>query len=443
MRILAVLLLMAALFVTSGVVFAESALQRAQRLYDEGRYSEAERLLKELVRKEPRKAEYRHLLGDVYKREGKLNRALAEYQKALELGRKDAELYKSMGTVSKWLKNYSAARAYYQKALKIRPNDREAKEDLEDLKLKRGVRLFAWMGGWEPDYTKESYELMLFYGGVDRLDLYGGYSWSDQIYYERDKIYAKGYYFYDPRSYIKLYVAKKDYDYPTDPALKKPNPDSNAYDEVPTIEVEGVYWFRSDLRGTLIYEFFRPTFFYDKDSTASNHKITGELYYLPPAHKHLKLKLVYAVLRDPDPDTTEIKGRDNPNTALGVATKTSVDYRTTSLLGGVVEYERDRWSAELKLIPNRDLDNSYSYSILANLGYRFTDRLRGRLDYVFDKYSSDSSYAHQEANVYMASCFYKLDRATDVGVGLKHIDIPARTENTGFLYLSWRTGIGF
>jgi len=300
--------------------------------------------------------------------------------------------------------------------------------------------LKVWIGGWEPDYTKESYEAMVSYRGIDKTDLVGGYSYADQIYYTRHKVYASGYYSYNPGSYLKLNITHKDYNYPVDPAVLKPNPDSNSYDKVNIMEVEVSHWLTRDLRGTLAYEYSVPNFFYDRDSKAENHKISSELYYLPPID-YLRFKLIYALLRDPDPGRTEIKGRNNPDTPSGIATNTDVQYQTQSLLGGGIEFEKGRWDGEIKYLPNRDLDRSYKYSFLAGIGYEFTDNTKGKLDYVYDKYSPESNYAGKTAKVYLASIYHKLNPSIDIGLGYKYIDLPTDNEITGFLALVYRTGM--
>ena len=100
-------------------------------------------------------------------------------------------------------------------------------------------------------------------------------------------------------------------------------------------------------------------------------------------------------------------------------------------------------SAELKYIPNRDLDSSYDYSILAELGYEFTEKISARLDYVYDKYSPESNYAGKTANVYMVSGFYKLHPRIDLGAGYKYLNLPTDNQHTGFLSLIFKTGLGF
>jgi len=428
------------LFLSAGLVYAEepqnysSNLGEAERLMDARELEKAEDLLRKIVSSDPRNAKAHQLLGDVLSKSGKYKEAIKEYEEAERLGGENPELLKGIGTARKRLKKHSAAKAAYKRALELNPKDEEAKDDLESLERSRGVILRAWYGGWEPDYTKKSYEGMVSYGGFNRLDLNAGYSYSDQVFYTRNKVYASAYYFYKPNSYLKLYLANKDYDYPAD-ATGKPNPDSNSYDLGPTAEIEVSHWIIKSIRGSLAYEIFKPTFFYDKDTSADNSKITTELYYVTPLD-YLRFKLIYASLKDPDPDRTTIKGRKG-------ATVTKAYYRTTSLLGGAVEVSSKKYAAEIKYLPNRDLDNSYEYSVLAGFQYNFTDSFSGKLDYVYDSYSANSNLPKEKAYVYMASGLYKLNTVVDLGAGYKYIDLPASNESTGFISIAYKTGLGF
>jgi len=411
---------------------AADTVAEAERLLDSGRYRDSEMMLKRIIKKSPRDARAHQLLGDSYKRQSRFDEALAEYDRALNLGGANAELYKSIGTVNKWSGNTAAAVKAYNKALELNPGDPEATEDLKSIRRSKGLDVTVMAGGWEPDYTTSAYEVMLKYGGVDKLDLYAGYGFADQVFYDRIKYYAKAYYFFAPGNYFKVNPQYKDYDYPVS---KVPVPDSNAYDKVPSVELEVQYWANPTLRTNLIYEFFRASFFHDSDSHANNHKVTGELYFLTP-YDWLRFKAFVSVLRDPDPDNTTIKGR-------GGATATNVDYQIQTLAGGSVELSQGKWDAEVKYIPNRDLDSSYDYSILAGVAYDFTDSLTGRFDTVFDKYSSQSNFSGSTANVYLVSAYYDLTPALDVGVGYKYLDLPTGKESSGFLVLSYRTGIRF
>lgn len=381
--------------------------------------------------------EYYHSLGDTLRKEGRLTEALKAYEKARALDGKDKELLKHIGTVEKWLREFRAAETSFKEALRIDPEDREAREDLKDLRLRRGIRIWGWIGGYEPDYTTESYETMFFYGGLDSMDIYGGYGYSDQVYYTRQKIYGKGYYFYTPYSYIKGAIFIKDYNYPED-ETGKPNPDSNSYDKVPSIEIEASHLLIHKLRATLAYEYFAPTFFYDQDTRASNYKISGEVEF-PVAVEGIKGSIIYARLHDPDPDRTRIKGRP----VSSPAASTEIVYRNTSLLGGSIKYDRNPWEIKLKYFPNRDLDNSYKYSFLTSAEYDFTRRFTGRIDHVFDKYSSESNFTGKTANVYMISASYEWRPDLKIGGGYKYIDIPRGIEHTGFVTITYKTGFWF
>lgn len=312
----------------------------------------------------------------------------------------------------------------------------------DEEKLDRGLRVEARMGGWEPDYTRNAYEGVLSYRGLDSLHLFAGYGYADQLYYAWHKAYAKGYYFYRPDSYAKLAASLRQYSYPADPEVQRPNPDSSSYDRVPSLEGEVSHWFGKTLRGTIGIECFRPDFFYDTTARASNYKISTELYSRTP-FDFLTVKVLYALLRDPDPDKTEIKGRNNVHTPAGTASQTSIVYRTTWLLGGGLEVVAGRWEGEALYLPNRDLDNSYDHSILTNVRYRFTGRLTGRVDYVYDKYSDVSNYAGKTASVYMVSCTYETTARLAVGAGVKYIDLPTRDDRAGFVTVRFKTGAMF
>jgi len=442
MRLISALVLAVMLIISAAAYAAEKdPYAEAEGLYRAGNYQGAEESVKRLISRDPGKARYHQLLGDIYRKEGRLEDSIGEYASARKLGGENPELMKNMGDVYKWMRRYKDASASYTRAIALDPNDREAREDLADLERRKGLRLRLTTGGWEPDYTTTSYEGMVSYGGIDGLDLNAGYGYADQVYYKRDKAYANGYYFYNPTSYIKLGASYKIYTYPTDPLLNKPNPDSNSYKDVPSVEAEVSHWFNRSFRGTLGYEYFRPNFFFDTSTYANNHKISAEAYYITPL-QFLRLELMYALLIDPDPNTTTIKGR-NLNEPPGVlAPSTNIRYEAQSLVGGGIDIVKDRWTGDVKYMPNRDLDSSYEYSIFAGVGYGFTDRLSGRFDYVHDRYSSKSIYSGHTADVYLVSVYYRLNPSLDLGVGYKRINLPTKDENTGFFTVTYRTGLG-
>jgi tetratricopeptide (TPR) repeat protein len=419
----------------------KDSYREAEGLYRAGDYQGAEERAKRIVSEDPGNASYHQLLGDIYRKEGRLEDSIGEYELALKNGGENPDIRKNMGDVYKWMRRYKDASVSYRRAIELDPNDREAKEDLADLERTKGLRLRLMIGGWEPDYTTANYEGMVSYGGIDRFDLNAGYGYADQVYYKRSKAYANGYYFYNATSYFKVGASYKIYTYPTDPLLNKPNPDSNSYKDVPSVEAEVSHWFNRSLRGTLGYEYFRPNFFFDTSTYANNHKISADAYYITPL-RFLRLELMYALLIDPDPNKTTIKGR-NLNEPPGVlAPSTDIKYEAQSLVGGGIDIVKDKWTGDVKYIPNRDLDSSYDYSIYAGVGYEFTDRISGRLDYVHDRYSSKSIYSGKTADVYLVSVYYRLNPSLDLGAGYKRINLPTKHENTGFFTVTYRTGIG-
>lgn len=306
--------------------------------------------------------------------------------------------------------------------------------------LDRSLRMDFWYGGWEADYTKTAYELMASYRNIDKLHLAAGFGQAKQAYYDRSKAYAGGYYFYQDKSYFRTFVTQKKYDYPVNPATLTVNPDSSSYRNEPKLDMELSHQLKQNLLGRLSYEISRPDFFHDPNTTVTNHKLGAELYYAT-AIPELRTRLYASVLHDPDPNKTEIKGRDNPLTPLGAATVTTVVYKTTSLFGGAVEYVEGKWEAEAKLLENRDLDNSYNYSLINKFIYRINDDRNLRLDYLHDKFSNQSHFSGRTANVYLVSYYQQYSPVLKYGVGYKHIGLPDRSNDTAFVFLQYKTGV--
>ncbi len=314
------------------------------------------------------------------------------------------------------------------------------KSNVNQQQLDKGLTLDFWYGGWEADYTKKAYETMLSYRAIDKFHLMAGFGNSTQVYYDRSKVYAGAYYFYEDYSFFRMFLSERKYTYPTLPGFTSPTPDSNSYEKVPRLELEVSHYFNKDIRGGLAYELSRPNFFHDKGVSTTVQKLGGELAVVT-ANPKLRVKGYYTLLRDPDPYKTEIKGFDNPWTAQGVAPATSVVNRTTSLLGGALQYVEERWSLEVKYLQNRDLDNSYAFSLLNKFIYRLDETRSVQFDHVHDEYSNQSNLRGQSADVYLASYFQQLSPDVRYGLGVKHIGVPNFNENTGFVYLQYKTGV--
>ena len=306
-------------------------------------------------------------------------------------------------------------------------------------RLNESLRVDFWYGGWEADYTKSAYELMFSYRDLGNLHLFAGFGNARQIYYDRSKIYAGGYLFFDSNSYLKTFVTRKTYEYPIDPTTLTVNPDSSSYHKEPKLEFELSHRFDEILLGRVSYEISHPSIFHDPGASVTNHKLGSEIIVSTPL-SGLHTKIYAAMLHDPDPNLTEIKGRDNPRTALGTASTTKVIYKNSYLFGGAIEYVRDKWEIEVKLLQNRDLDNSYKYTLLNKFIYRIDDDRQFQIDFLHDEFSSQSNYSGLTANVHLYSYYQRYSPRLKYGLGFKRIDVPGRTDDTGFVFVQVNTG---
>ncbi len=378
------------------------------------------------------------LRGDALRSQGDYQGALDAYRGAMALAGENADLWKHIGWTQKAMRNYADAAASLEKATLLDPNDREAQDDLRDLKQSRGLRLEAWLGGTEPGTSKNAFEAQLSYAGLNRVQLYAGGSWTDNIFYEAVKGYGGAYWFYSPDSYFKADLTLRRYGYT---GANRPTPDSNAYNSVPRADLEMSHWFESVVRGALDYQAFAPNFFYDSSTRILNHKLSAEIEL--PIARGLSLGMMAAILRDPDPAATTIAGRPLPGSAPGTicpgagpascATATSVVFRSEVLVGGSASYEAERWGAAVKYVPNRDLDSGFAWSVISSLDLRPLEKLSFKLQWVFDRYSASSGpvFAGKNGHIWWATARYQLTRALALGGGVKWVSNPSPSDLTG------------
>ncbi len=408
---------------------------------------------------DPAAAQAHQAEGDRRRAEGRYQAALAEYQAELAAGGPSAETWKRIGWSLRGLHRTPEAAEALRQAIAIDPADREARDDLAALERSRGLAVRAWLGGTEPGTSKQAVEGQLRYAGLDRLELQAGAGWSDSIFYESAKGYATAYFFHAPGSYLKGDLSLRRYAYS---GADRPTPDSNAYDLVPRIEVEVSHRFGRTVRAGLAYQLFTPNFFYDPQTYVVNHKATADVEVL--LGHGFAISAVAAVLFDPDPDQTAIKGRPLPGAPAGTvctpgapspdcAAATDVVMRRELLVGGGVAWESDLLTASVRVIPNRDLDASYAWSVLSALELRPQERLALDLQWIFDRYSSASgpTFAGKDGNVFWARARYGITPALALGGGFKYVANPGpestsptagpRSDATLLLDVEWRTGV--
>lgn len=403
----------------------DETLRRASQLLDAGQTREAKALLVPLLAREPDNFEAHRLLGEVYQQEGDVKGAEQEYRRAIDLGNRQTGVLKSLATVEKWNHHYSKAQSLYERALEISPGDRDARSELEDLQYKRGLVLFGAFGGWETDSTTKGWQSEASYGGMDHFAPYVGAAYADKYFYTRRSYYGKAYAFFSSTGYVKFNFEQKNYDYPI---ATNPVPDANAYQRVPSFGVEVAGDLSRNLRASLGYEFFRPNFFFGPGDHANNHKVTADISY-KTAWKPLQLRLIGAVLRDPDPARTVV---DKVNK------KVSVAYATQYLAGGGADFSFRRFEAELLVLPNRDLDRSTDYSVLGNLTIPLSSALKLKGGYVYDHYSSQSVFTGKKAQIYNAGLSWKVSPWLELSAGGKIIDRPIRSGHAAYVTTSFR-----
>jgi hypothetical protein len=193
-----------------------------------------------------------------------------------------------------------------------------------------------------------------------------------------------------------------------------------------------------------------------------NHKATADVEV--QLGQGFSVSAVAAVLFDPDPSQTAIKDRPVPGAPPGTvcapgipspdcATATVVVQRRELLVGGGVAWQSQLLTAGVRVIPNRDLDASYAWSVLSALELRPAERLLFDLQWILDRYSSVSgpTFAGKNGNILWARARYQLTPGLALGGGFKYVANPgpastdpnagARSDATLLLDVEWRTGL--
>lgn len=423
---------------SSHAVALADPVSELRGLLSRHRFSEAGALAAGTLSSHPGDPVLNELLGDAQHGQGRDREAVGSYERAIAAGGESAELAKKVASSSRRLMRWSAAGGAYREALRIAPEDPEAREDYADLRRSRGVRLRLWTGGWELDRSRSGFGALASYGGLDRTEVYAGYARSDQDYYVSSRWYGQAYYHPAQEDYVKLEGSWKSYRYPG--ATTGPAPDATAYSTVPSGEVEVRHRLHERVSVTTAYQLFAPLLFHDPGVRAVNHKasVGTELRVLP----QLRLTGEFALLRDPDPDRTAIRGRIGPATAGAPASETALVYRTSFLLGAGVGWAAGRWALETRYVPNRDLDGSYSTSLISAVSLEATRRVTVKVQHVLDRYADASRFAHRTANVALAGAEVRTSSALAVDAGVKVFGGPLGGGVGGYVALSFRTGVG-
>ncbi|MUL38895.1 tetratricopeptide repeat protein [Gloeocapsopsis dulcis] len=115
-------------------------IQAADALYDQEKFTEAEEILRKLIKRYPKYAVAHYKLGNVLFRQEKAEEAIAAYQQAIEHNSRYALAYNAIGMVLARQRRWQEAITEYQKALKINPEYGEALTHLGQALWQQGRR---------------------------------------------------------------------------------------------------------------------------------------------------------------------------------------------------------------------------------------------------------------------------------------------------------------
>jgi len=115
-------------------------IQAADALYSQENFTEAEELLRKLIKRYPKYAVAHYKLGNVLFRQEKAEEAIAAYQQAIEHNSRYALAYNALGMVRARQGRWQEAITEYQKALEINPEYGEALTHLGQALWQQGRR---------------------------------------------------------------------------------------------------------------------------------------------------------------------------------------------------------------------------------------------------------------------------------------------------------------
>lgn len=114
------------------------AIEEIRNLIDERRFSEAELLAENILKKEPRNHEVYGALGYSEFTKQHYEKAVEHFKRSIELGSKEFDNHFLLGSSYVTLKKFKDAATSFEQALKLDPNDIFTKQFLADIYLKEG-----------------------------------------------------------------------------------------------------------------------------------------------------------------------------------------------------------------------------------------------------------------------------------------------------------------
>ena len=419
-------------FVIVGVLAASDSTGHEGRHVDatadlrEGQLHSSEHTMQLQTWGDQQSPEYLQMLAKRYLLDGRLQEAFGTLQSVAEhQGTPDAETLKELATIGQWMRRYTAAGAWLHRAEQVAPDDPDVRDAMTRLNLQRSVHVFGSVGGWEPDYVTSARSMGVFVGWLDWLDVYGGYSTEDHTFYRRANFWADAYLFLSYQISLRIGIRRTQYMYP----FSGQSVDQSAYSELPSFQAEAAYAYGDGNSFSLEGEYFRPNFFQNNSLHANNFKVSVNA-------QHWLIRPMYAAvfasyLRDPDDATLQ-------SSPLTDQVQT-FSYEGRGLFGGALGVDNNHLTAEVKFIPDRDLDRSILWSFFGKFRYSFGDYAL-QYDLLYDRYASAISRGFSASRVHQLSLLASLMPALDVRIGAKALSRET-TQFAPFVYLRVKTGL--
>ena len=118
----------------------DSDLHTILNYFTEGKFYEAEKLIKLFLSKQPENLFCLKILGIIYSKLEKMDKALKIYEKLISLNKNDPELFNNLGIIYKNLNRLEQSLTAFTHAIKLDPNYSDAYYNLSNILEKKGLK---------------------------------------------------------------------------------------------------------------------------------------------------------------------------------------------------------------------------------------------------------------------------------------------------------------
>jgi tetratricopeptide (TPR) repeat protein len=128
----------------AGKVKAQTYLLNAKKLASDGKYDKAIAEYEKALSIDALNANIFIKLGNLYLEKGEEDKAISSYQEAIEVNNNNLEALKQLGKLYKDKEEFDKAEQFFSKAKKIAPNDADVQKGLKDLAALQTIDAGKW-----------------------------------------------------------------------------------------------------------------------------------------------------------------------------------------------------------------------------------------------------------------------------------------------------------